>query len=193
MGKEKDRRVRRTLTNLRASMTKLIQEKPLNEITVKEVAERADINRATFYLHYKDVYDMLARIENEMFEEFNEVVYAHPASELTDDKMVILTDIFSFIKKNEDMCRALLSENGDISFLNKLKSVIRDKCYDDWEELYMREKSEDYEAYYMFIISGSIGLIQYWLKSGLEESPEKMASLAHDMIMRGISVLGEVN
>lgn len=174
-------------------MTKLIQEKPLNEITVKEVAERADINRATFYLHYKDVYDMLARIENEMFEEFNEVVYAHPASELTDDKMVILTDIFSFIKKNEDMCRALLSENGDISFLNKLKSVIRDKCYDDWEELYMREKSEDYEAYYMFIISGSIGLIQYWLKSGLEESPEKMASLAHDMIMRGISVLGEVN
>lgn len=55
-----DRRVMRTKTLLIHSLSTLMKQKNIKDITVKELCELADINRGTFYLHYKDIYDMLA-------------------------------------------------------------------------------------------------------------------------------------
>ena len=184
-----DRRVKRTRSNLRASITRLIYQKPVNEITVREISEGADINRDTFYLHYKDVYDMIDRIENDMFEEFEKIVTSHAPEDFKEQPFLILNDIFSFLKDNADMCAALLSPNGDIAFVNKLKNVLRDKCYSDWEKLYHTDKQVNFAPYYNFIISGAIGLLTYWLNNDMKESPEEMATLAEKMIINGISVL----
>lgn len=61
--KKVDRRVRKTKRQLRQALTQLLQQKPIKDITVREIADLVDINRGTFYLHYKDVYDMLEQIE----------------------------------------------------------------------------------------------------------------------------------
>lgn len=66
-GKREDRRIRRTKRLLIQALTKLMQQKQVNEITVKELTDLADINRGTFYLYYKDIFDMLEKIENELF------------------------------------------------------------------------------------------------------------------------------
>ena len=66
--KKVDRRVRKTKRQLRLALTKLLQETPIKDITVREIADMVDINRGTFYLHNKDVYDMLEQVEAEMFE-----------------------------------------------------------------------------------------------------------------------------
>ena len=54
-----DRRVRRTRAQLRQALTALLREKDLKDITVRELTDRADVNRGTFYSHYQDVYDMV--------------------------------------------------------------------------------------------------------------------------------------
>ena len=59
MEKKTDRRVLRTRKMLLEGLTDLLKEKDIKDISVKELADYADINRCTFYLHYKDVYDML--------------------------------------------------------------------------------------------------------------------------------------
>ena len=59
----KDRRVRKTKTQLKAGLAGLLKEKGINEITVTELTEQVDINRSTFYLHYRDIYDMMEKIE----------------------------------------------------------------------------------------------------------------------------------
>ena len=59
-----DRRVRRTKRLLLESLTSLMKEKPIKDISVKELTDLADINRGTFYLHYRDIYDMLEQLEN---------------------------------------------------------------------------------------------------------------------------------
>ena len=61
--KKEDRRVRRTKKLLTQALTQLLQEKQINEITVKELTDLADMNRGTFYLYYKDMFDMLEKIE----------------------------------------------------------------------------------------------------------------------------------
>ena len=60
----KDRRVRKTKTQLKAGLARLLKEKGINEITVTELTEQVDINRSTFYLHYRDIYDMMEKIGN---------------------------------------------------------------------------------------------------------------------------------
>ena len=61
-----DRRVRKTKTRLLNCLTELMKEKEVKDISVKELSDLADINRGTFYLHYRDVYDMLNKVEDEL-------------------------------------------------------------------------------------------------------------------------------
>lgn len=65
-GENVDRRVKKTKRQLRLALMELMCEKPQKHISVRELAERADINRGTFYIHYKDVSDLLQQLEDEM-------------------------------------------------------------------------------------------------------------------------------
>ena len=65
-----DKRVKRTKRLLKETLTNLLLEKDIQQITVKSIVERADLNRGTFYLHYTDVYDLLKEIENEVSKKF---------------------------------------------------------------------------------------------------------------------------
>ena len=66
MAEKVDRRIRKTKAQLRRGLARLMQEKSINEITVKELVDEVDINRSTFYLHYTDIYQMLQKIEEEV-------------------------------------------------------------------------------------------------------------------------------
>ncbi|MEG1366357.1 MAG: TetR/AcrR family transcriptional regulator, partial [Oscillospiraceae bacterium] len=74
MDKITDRRVRKTKAALRGALVKLMEKKSIQEISVKELCEKCDINRSTFYLHYTDVYNLLQMIEKEMLLELNTVL-----------------------------------------------------------------------------------------------------------------------
>lgn len=67
--KKQDARVRYTKMVIRNSLLELLRIKPIAKITVTEICERADINRATFYAHYSDPSDLLHSLEAEVIEE----------------------------------------------------------------------------------------------------------------------------
>ena len=69
-----DRRVRKTRALLLQGLVKMMENHDIQDISVKELTELVDINRGTFYLHYDDIYDMLHKVEDEMFREFNEIM-----------------------------------------------------------------------------------------------------------------------
>lgn len=69
-----NRSVRNTKKRLKEALLILLQKKPVNEISVTELSELADVNRGTFYFHYKDVYDILYRTQDEFFREFEEIL-----------------------------------------------------------------------------------------------------------------------
>ena len=74
---QNNRRVRFTRSALREALIDLILEKPLVSITVKDICARADINRSTFYLHFKDVTDILRTTEDEIIEHMREHAPTH--------------------------------------------------------------------------------------------------------------------
>ena len=190
MGREcVDRRVRKTKKQLQQGLTALLKQKNINEISVRELSELIDINRGTFYLHYRDVYDMLDQIEQGMFEEFHELLSRRPADEMDGKPLPVLIDVFRFTAENKEMCLALLGRNGDIGFVDRLRDVVKDRCLDDWMAVFRGNQARNLEYFYSFIVSGCIGLLQNWLESGMRESPEEMAALAEQMILNGTRML----
>ena len=113
--KKEDRRVRRTKKLLTKALTELLQTKQINEITVKELTDLADMNRGTFYLYYKDIFDMLEKIEEELFQKLDAIAQTHEHGDLTEQVKPILLDLFHFIfafKKKNAISSYLLKENN---------------------------------------------------------------------------------
>lgn len=83
MEKTVDRRVRKTKNQLRQGLARLMVKKSLKEITVKELTDLVDMNRGTFYLHYRDIYDMAEKIEDEIMVEFQDILDSVSDEELS--------------------------------------------------------------------------------------------------------------
>ncbi|SHJ36627.1 TetR/AcrR family transcriptional regulator [Parasporobacterium paucivorans] len=175
--KKIDRRVRRTKRLLLNALIQLMSGKKINKITVKELTDLADVNRATFYLYYRDIYDMVDQVETEMLSEFTVAYKKYSSSASTYEEMMpFITYVFEFVKNNSEMCKILLGPDGNYSFIQKFREAINNS-----QPLLLDTSSKIKLNYYKpFIISGCIGVIQKWLENGMDSSPDEMAKLIID-------------
>jgi len=116
-----DRRAVRTKQNIVNAFIQLLEEKPFNKITVAEIAEVADINRRTFYLHYEDIFALLDELENELIDEFEEVFETKKPDNLHEFQVELL----DFLTKNHQLSQALLASN-ESEFLGKIMHIVID-------------------------------------------------------------------
>ena len=192
MEKKMDRRVRRTRAQLRQALTALLGEKDLKDITVRELTELADVNRGTFYSHYQDVFDMARQVEQELFEDFNRVLDAHPPDQLRRDLYPVLRD--AFVQDNSALCMVMIQRQTQGEFARRLSQLIHERCLGEWQGIYPLGGAPEMNYCLEFVVSGTVGLVQAWLKGGLVQTPEEMAALAGRLIVSGlqpIAVQGE--
>ena len=184
--KKEDRRVRRTKKLLTQALTELLQKKQVNKITVKELTDLADMNRGTFYMYYKDIFDMLEKIEDELFQKLDVIAQSHEHGDPTQQVKPILLDLFRFIEENQEMCRVLLSPNGDMNFLHRLYEAIRGRSLEIWKDQMGSLGEKEFDYRYSFVIFGCAGMIRAWVNRSCQETDMQMAELADRMIRRGI-------
>ena len=96
-----DRRVRKTKRQLRLALMKLMAEKSVKDISVRELAAIADINRGTFYIHYKDVYDLLSSLEDELADGLTVVCRRHNAKDSEGKTYPYLMELYQFIQPQQ--------------------------------------------------------------------------------------------
>ncbi|MDF2588564.1 MAG: hypothetical protein K0S41_2405 [Anaerocolumna sp.] len=180
-----DRRIRKTKNQLRIGLAKLMQNKSINEITVKELVDEVDINRSTFYLHYTDIYNLFEEIENDLLKEIVQVIDTHPIG-LNHNTFSFIEDIFSILLENKDICRALIGPNGDIAFVHKIEMIIAENSMKALEPLFPAAIG-DLKYSFSFCLSGSVGLIKTWLFENNDESPKHMAELTYTMVINAMN------
>lgn len=123
--------MRYTKMVIRNSLLELLRIKPIAKITVTEICERADINRATFYAHYSDPSDLLHSLEAEVIEDVTR--WVTPAlTAVGSDLKDVLTRLVEYIGENADICSVLLSDKGDNSFQAKVVNVIEGQFMSSW-------------------------------------------------------------
>ena len=179
-----DRRIIRTKKALRDALTILMKEKTFDEITVSDLTTRADINRGTFYLHYRDKYDLLEQSEEEIIEGIRKTrskkrmlkMEDIPGFDYMNEPMPFITELFEYLRENADFMTVILGAKGNPAFHVKLKNVMRDVMA---EGILMHLKEEDlivpigYLSAYA--ISAQLGVIQHWLDTGMRETPEEVS------------------
>ena len=180
---EENRSVRNTKKKLREGLLRLMADKPINEISVKELTELVDVNRGTFYFHYTDIYDMLRKIEDEFFLSFRETMARAVARE---SAFPYLEAIFSFLGENREFCKIMLGRNGDMQFVEKIKAQVDERCSHIWRALVPDADPARYELYNAFLINGCIGIIQKWLDDPNCGGPEEISQLAATIILASL-------
>jgi len=183
--KKEDRRVRRTKKLLTQGLFRLMRTKQPKDITVRELADECDINRGTFYLYYRDIFDMLDKVEAELFEKIDTILDEGELSLDAKATYPILKEIFSFAGENREICQVLLSERGDIAFLEKLNVFLRAKCLTAWQKTHQPSSEEAFDISYAFVIFGCIGILRQWVNSEHPIPAEQAAKLADSMLHHG--------
>ena len=181
-GEKMNSKGRKTRAQLRAGLARLMQQKNIKEITVKELVDEIDINRSTFYLHYTDIYQMLQSIEGELMEDILEAIKEHPLDPgMKEEGYSFAIQLFRILAANKDICAALMGPNGDMAFVEKIEKLVEDAVLPELFTMFPQNVN-DIKYAYAFCINGCVGMIKCWLTGDSNDTPEHMAYLTHNIV-----------
>lgn len=189
---DNDIRVKRTKKLLRQGVAQLGKTKSVNKITVKELTDLVEINRGTFYLHYKDVYDLVDSIEIELFEEFDRKVLAVTPEDILYRPLDVLEKFFEYFKNHGDILYILMGENGDAKFVYRFGELLNTKILELFKGIFPNMSMEKFDFAYYYIKFGFVGLINCWISKYPELSSRQIAEKALPLALGGLwSILGD--
>lgn len=193
-----DRRIQRTRRALRNALLQLVKEKRYDSILVEEITQRANLGRATFYLHYKDKEDLLVDVFSEMAKErsrtLSEIPFSawitnwgttDPTSENTPVPPPLL--VFQHVAENSDIYRILLRSEKADRIVERIRKIITQSIT---EFMHMKVESDPIPILFTVPIellaayySGALlSFVDWWLEQELSYSPEEMTRMFQRLI-----------
>jgi AcrR family transcriptional regulator len=182
----------KTDRKIREVFISLMKEEGFQDIRIKEIVTRAEINRGTFYLHYDDKYDLLDHLEQDMIHGF--VALGDQAQDDLLKKDIDLAGALlpyfrrftEYVRANGELFVLLLGEKGDPSFSNRLMQAIQDF----WNDRLLAAHFTVPAHYALAVLTGSmICLIEEWVKDGFQEDIEEFMQISIKMLQ---GILGEI-
>ncbi len=183
MTKKLDQRVRLTQSLLKSALVQLMQEQHISKISIRAICEVADINRSTFYAHYSSPFELLQQIQQEVLVNLKNYLNKQVLDEDNPLSVQVLTRVMEYIKDNEDLFKALLSENDNLSFKKEIIEMAQ--IISIQQNPSLNEKNHDYVQ--AFGLTGAISILKKWLNSGAQEAPDQMASLIIQLAYYGLN------
>ncbi len=127
-----DLRVERTKRSIINAFIELRAQKPIEKITIKELAELAYINKATFYSHYHDIYDLSEQLETEIITSVLKNI-PHPDSLITNPTQAVSELMLALTSQNE-LFGTIFSGSRESIFQKKLETKMKEHIYMQYPE-----------------------------------------------------------
>ncbi len=159
---QEDKRIRRTKKLLRQALTRLMQQKDFQSITVTDVVREADINRGTFYAHYRDVYDLRDKIEAGDDRGFPRADRGHPHPSGTGNRSSRCWQRVGWIiwRRTARSSRALVRGHG-ARMASGAKMIGGARGVPAWSCVPFRSVEDAYAA--RFLATGVVGMTEKWI------------------------------
>lgn len=182
-----DRRVRYTKKAIRESFFALLEQKPVEKISVTEICKGADINRGTFYSHYSDPFDLRRSLADELVQTLEARMRELGVTRMSS------VETFTLMKENRELCRVFAGENGDQAALRKIIEKHTDVYLNEVLSKVQNLPQATTEYLRMLLISSITTSVKHWFDTGLEAEPEEIATMLDTYCSRGVSgFIGEV-
>ncbi|MDI4648059.1 TetR/AcrR family transcriptional regulator [Cohnella hashimotonis] len=157
----------------------LYSQKPIEKISIQEIANKSGYNRSTFYQYFTDIYELLNYVEEKMLKSINEEMASRELSTHT------FQDALQCLESTEEISilKALLGDYGSVHFVERLKREI------PFEKLIVNLPTNEILAPYLieFYISTLMSLFRLWIRNGKDLSSEEWAKLVDGLFANGIT------
>lgn len=196
-----DRRARRTRKLLREALFALILENGYDAITIEDITRRADLGRTTFYLHYRDKEDLLlqsieetadelARQVSHLYEEISRAELNQPPSESSTAISPVLF-VFRHAAENADIYRIILRGEGAYQVTHRIREIASRYALEFLSTRFKENNTKTTSSIPLEVIAnyfaGSLlGILTWWLESGMPYPPEDMAHMFRQMTFLGL-------
>lgn len=188
-----DRRTIKTKKALKNALIELIQKKNINNITVTNLSELADVGRGTFYLHYQNPYDLLSNLENDIINDLL-IIENRYLNSIDTDLIICLEKAFEYMLENKKIIKILMDTKKNFLFLNKLKKHFIIKTLNDFEHNNFKSTDLKYSNYIAsFFVMGVIGILQEWVQSDMNLPPKKVAEITLNILNYNITIFTDEN
>jgi AcrR family transcriptional regulator len=185
-----DKRVVKTRSAIRRSFEDLASEKDVARITVKEIADRASINRKTFYMHYTGVADVLNEIENDMLETVGKALRTSVIPPNRPSPALMFRKIAETLEPESALCDTIVKSPAGDGFASKLKDTLKTAFADILIDG-RRASKDQVEPAIEYVASGMASVYRQWAANGRTESIEDISKTVEDITTGGMRRLLE--
>ena len=180
-----DRRFIRTEKLIKAAFISLLTEKSFAEISIIDIADRAEIGRGTFYKHYADKHALLSSFEERIRRDLEQKPYPKFMQNREDYVRKKILYRYQYFAEHIDMMRSLFGPNGDAAFQQRMRDFIWKEVHIEDDEIALMERRENIPREYLEIINSSASFFfDVWVQKENRESPEDVV----DIILRATGI-----
>ena len=179
--KKENQRVKLTKRIFKNTLIELLKEKAIYNIKVKELCDKAELNRTTFYKYYENIYDVLADIEYDVLKDSEQCISEIENITETQIKNALYKQLCN-IQRNKDVYY-LLVNSADSEFYGKLMKTTIDLLKKNIEQANI-DLAENYEFIFSYIITGTIDIIKKWLYEKESLNANQITNLIYDLADR---------
>lgn len=186
MSKKIDRRIVKTKKAIRNAFLELLAQKDINEITIKDIADTADINRKTFYNYYSGVHQVVDEIENEMVIMLNKVMGEIDLKRDLIDPYQIFIKLAAAINDDLDFFRHLMQIDNNSNLIVKTTAALKEKAHASL----LSQTTFDIETLDIimeYTFSGMLAVYRSWVHSDQKNSIEELAKLVSRLAASGLN------
>lgn len=178
-----DARVIKTRNCIKAALVELLSEKKLRDITVSELAQRADINRKTFYRHFDCVQDVVGALEQDLIEDLLVIAREDDVSCLNLDS--VLRQIGALIEKNRAYLTRVTRLNPSLFSYGRLNELLRRTIRSTLRRSAKIESPEELAYIVDFTVAGVLAVISEWFRGGCRDDLNMVVRTAERMTAHG--------
>lgn len=190
MNKKQPETTMKTKQAIKDAFWDLYTKQKIESISVKDITAKAGYNRSTFYVYFKDVYDVLEQIEEELMPG---VEHLPPIDLAQNSNKDLMENMITIYEKNGEYYSVLLSENGDPYFAKKMKNVFKSMMRETLDHLVDRPDDEiDYAL--EFLVSATLAIVKHWYDQDKSMPIEKLMPMMYKLMdNRFVQELGITN
>ncbi len=160
----------------------LMQKKGRSRITVTDIVNTADLNRSTFYAHFKSADDVREKIQSDIINELTSSLNKRDFRNALSDPYPAMMHVIAFIRKDAEMYKMLLNTEGANKFLKKLRDIVIEKCLSDEVILPYIKDRDEFEMNLRMFIGGYVSVIEDWAAGNINMPVEKTAKIMSDSV-----------
>lgn len=170
-----NQRIRLTKRLLKEALISCLNEKKIEDITIKELTTRAGINRSTFYLHYDNQQGLLKELEqdfiNELMNHFSNITTSYTTIE-------VIQELLEYIRVNKDTTKVLLCKNENIDLQKNILALVFSLFK---EKISFNLEPSLAEYVYRYLLMGSYAVITAWLENDFNIGIKEISELIFDI------------